>query len=73
MPGDQFFHEAFRDLQTCRAPDGPIPWRDCVAYADRKGLTAETGDLLWTIIRRMDMTERRWRVEELKQETGGGG
>lgn len=71
--GDEFFYEAFRDLQTERQTDGPIPWSKCIAYADRRRLSPEVGDVLWAVIRRMDAVERRWRVEELRQEFGGGG
>jgi hypothetical protein len=73
VAGDEFFYEAFRDLQTERAPDGPIPWRAAMAYADRRSLTRPVADLLWSAIRRMDLVERRWRVEEFKREHGGGG
>lgn len=70
VPGDDFFHTAFRDLSTERNADGPIPWRAAMAYADRKGLRPDLASALWIVIFRMDLAERRWRLEALKQETG---
>lgn len=70
VDGCEFFYDAFRDLATCRSPDGPIPWTAAMAYADRKGLPRDLGDAVWTIVRLMDNAERRWRVEQL--EDGGG-
>jgi len=71
-PFAEFFYRAYRDLATCRPPDGPIPWRDAMAYADRKGLTAEAANVLWLVIRRMDQAAQRWHIENLKAGTGGG-
>jgi hypothetical protein len=68
--GCEFFYDAFRDLATCRAPDGPIPWDKAMRYADRKELASDVADALWTVVRMMDNAERRWRVEQL--EEGGG-
>lgn len=68
-----FFYEAFRDLATCRAADGPIPWRDAMAYADRKGLAPDVADALWTVIRSMDQAERRWQIENIKRGHGDDG
>lgn len=70
--GASFFYEAFRDLATCRPTDGPIPWRDAMAYADRKGLAPDVAEVLWTVIRKMDQAERRWQIENLKRGDGGG-
>lgn len=73
-PESGFFYDAFRDLATCRPPDGgAIPWLACMAYADRKGLQPDVADALWTVIRQMDSAERRWQIENLKREAGGGG
>ena len=58
---------------TCRAPDGPIPWTAAMAYADRKRLTPDLADAMWTIVSRMDNVERAWQLEQLKAETGSGG
>ena len=41
-----------------------------MAYADRKGLRPDLASALWIVIFRMDLAERRWRLEALKQETG---
>lgn len=59
------FEEAYRDLATERS-DGPIPWRAAMAYIDRKGLDPDLGDALWDVIRRMDLAERRWLLDEMK-------
>lgn len=71
-PAASFFYNAFRDLVTCRSADGPIPWRDCMAYADRKGLAPDVADALWAVIRKMDQAERRWQIDNLKRQTGHG-
>lgn len=71
-PFASFYYQAFRDLATCRNPDGPIPWRDAMAYADRKGLTQASADILWTVIRKMDQAEQQWRLENLKREVSDG-
>ncbi len=72
MPGDDFYYTAFRDLATERTDGGPIPWRAAMAYAAHKRLAPDLRDVLWAVIYKMDDTERRWRLEELKQEAGGG-
>lgn len=71
-PGAGFFYEAFRDLATCRPPDGPIPWRDAMAYADRKGLAPDVAEALWTVIRKMDQAERKWQIENVNRGAGDG-
>jgi len=43
-----------------------------MAYADRKGLSPDVADALWTVIRKMDQAERSWHIEELKGRMGGG-
>lgn len=70
-PGSAFFYEAFRDLQTTRHPEGPIPWDRAMAYAREKGLAPDLARALWIIVNRMDVTERKWRVEQLEAEAGG--
>lgn len=72
-PAAAFFYDAFRDLATCRPTDGPIPWRDCMAYADRKGLAPDVAEALWTVIRKMDQAERRWQIENMRRGSGDGG
>lgn len=70
-PAASIFYEAFRDLATCRSADGPIPWRDAMAYADRKGLAPDVAEALWTVIRKMDQAERRWQIENMGRGDGG--
>lgn len=73
-PMADFFYDAFRDLTTCRPPDGgAIPWDKAMAYADRKGLLPDAADALWTVIRKMDQAERRWQLENVKPGAGGDG
>lgn len=71
-PLTTLFHEAFRDLATCRT-DGPIPWDKTMAYAERKGLTPDVADAFWTVIRKMDQAERRWQIENIRRNLGNGG
>lgn len=71
-PFADLFWTAFRDLATCRSPDGPIPWRDCMAYADRKGLAPDIAEALWAVIRKMDQAERRWQIDNLRSGRDGG-
>lgn len=69
----EFWYTAYRDLSTDRAFEGgPIPHREAMAYADRKGLEPDVTNLLWMVIRRMDQAERGWRIENLKGQTGDG-
>lgn len=70
IPRTEFFFEAFRDLISCRPPDGPIPWTAAMAYADRKGLAPELATAVWEVVSRMDLAERQWRYDELKREAG---
>lgn len=70
-PEAAFFYTAFRDLATCRAPDGPIPWTAAMAYADRKGLAPDVANAVWAVVRKMDLAERQWQVENLKGANGG--
>ena len=70
--GVAFFHEAYRDLTTCRLVDmGPIPWTAARTYARDKHLPRDVADVLWAVVQRMDNAERAWRLEQLKQESGG--
>lgn len=70
MPGAGFFFIAFRDLQTCRHPDGAIPWTASRLYAQDKGLAPDVADALWIIVHKMDVAERVWRSEQW--ESGHG-
>lgn len=73
-PEAGFFYDAFRDLSTCRPPDGgAIPWDKAMAYADRKGLRPDVANALWTVMRKMDQAERRWQIDNLKPGTVGDG
>lgn len=72
VAGSEFFHTAYRDLATCRHPDGSIPWLAAMAYADRKRLRPDLANALWEAIWRMDVVERRWRLDEIRRESGGG-
>ncbi len=72
-PLADLIYPAFRDLVTCRAPDGPIPWDKAVAYAERKGLAPDAADAFWTVIRKMDQAERRWQIENVNRNLGHGG
>lgn len=69
VPYSEVFLEAYRDLATCRPPDGPIPWDKAMAYADRKGFAPDLAEVLWAVVWRIDVAERNWRVEQLKAET----
>lgn len=72
--GCEFFYTAFRDLVTERRFEGgPIPWGAAMAYAGRQGLEHDVAGVLWSVVRRMDNTERSWRAEQLATEAGGGG
>lgn len=70
--GARFYYVAYKALQSCRPPDGAIPWTAVMAYAGSKGLAPDLADALWTVISCMDLAERAWRLEEAKQEAGGG-
>jgi hypothetical protein len=69
--GAEAFEAAYRDLVSCRPPDGPIPWTAVMAYADREGLPRDLANALWVVIKRIDMAERQWRAEETNRESGG--
>lgn len=70
-PGLDLFMNAYRDLATCRPPDGAIPWTAAMQWAERKGLPPGFADVLWGVIWRVDLAERNWRAEDIKRETGG--
>lgn len=57
-------------MVTCRQPEGAIPWTAVALYADKKGLEPDVADLLWSVIRHMDGTERDWVAANLGAETG---
>ncbi len=44
-----------------------------MAYAERKGLAPDVADAFWTVIKKLDQTERRWQVENIKRNLGDGG
>lgn len=70
--GADFFFDAFRDLQTERRfADGPIPWSKARLYAEGRGLEPDLAELLWTVVRRLDLAERAWYSEAGKE--GGDG
>lgn len=84
LPDDHWFHQkptlpagadiflaAYRDLSTCRTPDGPIPWTSAMEWGDRRGLPSDLSAVLWGVIWRVDNAERKWRVDDLKREPGG--
>lgn len=69
-PADGFFLEAFHHLSTCREVGmgfGPIPWRDIILYADRKGLEPDVHELFVTVIRAMDDAWLNWQGEEQRK------
>lgn len=71
--GADFFFNAYRDLQTCRHPDGgAIPWTAAMEYSDRKALGAGLAEALWGVIRLLDAAERQWRFDDWKAQHGGG-
>ena len=72
VEGCGFFLNAYRDLSTCRPIDGPIPWTAVALYADKASLEPDVADLLWSVIRKMDLAERQWAVEDVKLRTGAG-
>lgn len=72
VPGSDFFYMAYRDLATCRHPDGAIPWTAAMEYAAWKGLKPDIADLVWAVVSRMDAAERGWRFDQLAAETQGG-
>lgn len=63
--GCGFLMEAFRDLVTCRAPEGPIPWTAAALYADKAGLDPDTAEVMWTAVRAMDEAERAWAAADI--------
>lgn len=69
--GADIFFVAFRDLVSCRVPDGPIPWTAVMEWADRKHLNRPLADMLWSVISRLDVTERQVRFDQLKAEADG--
>lgn len=69
--GCEFFTVAYRDLVTCRLPEGAIPWTAVALYADRKGLEPDVAELLWSVIRQMDVAEREWVLSNISGTEGG--
>lgn len=69
-PGCEFFYEAFRDLQTCRYPDGAIPWTAAREWSREKRLTPDVAEAVWIVVSRMDRAERNWHYENLKASFG---
>jgi hypothetical protein len=63
VPGTGWLLEAYRDLSSCRPADGPIPWTAVTLYADKTGLEPDVGELLWSVVRRMDHAERKWMMD----------
>lgn len=42
-----------------------------MAYADRKGFEPDIGDAIWIVVHRMDLVERNWRHDRVKEEVEG--
>ncbi len=70
VPGLEFFFEAYRDLSTCRPPDGAIPWLAAMAYGEKKKLAEDVTETVWVTVRKMDLAERSWRLEEAGRTDG---
>lgn len=71
MPyGSDFFFGAYRDLVSCRVPDGPIPWTAVMQWADRRRLSRNLAEALWTVISQMDCAERQWRFDRFQEDHG---
>lgn len=68
--GADLIFDAYADLQTCRVPDGAIPWTAAREYATHRGLDPDVFDILWAVIKRMDRAERKWHSDNLKRELG---
>jgi hypothetical protein len=66
--GGELFFAAYRDLVSCRPPDGPIPWTAAMEWADRHHLRANLADALWAVVSQLDGAEREWRFEQIKAE-----
>lgn len=63
MPGDTFYLQAFRDLNTCRSTGwnvGPIPWRDMLDYAQTHQLDETGTHLFMETLRAMDQAFLKW-------------
>jgi hypothetical protein len=43
-----------------------------MAYGDRQGLAPDLTNALWAVIFRIDLADRKWRLEELKREGSAG-
>jgi hypothetical protein len=56
-----------------RWANGPIPWSAVLAYGHHKQLERDVTDLLWAVVSRMDMVERKWVAEEMRRTAGKGG
>lgn len=41
-----------------------------MAYADHKGLEPDIADALWTVISKMDYTDRKWQVDCIREGKG---
>jgi hypothetical protein len=63
-----FYITAFYRLDTCRPPDGGIPWDRIVMYGERAGLSEDMVDVLVTVIYAMDVPYQKWRAEEARKQ-----
>lgn len=72
MKGALLFYRAYRDLQTCRHPDGAIPWTACREWCRDRQLQRDIANAVWIVVSRMDLAERQWRYDQMKAEAGDG-
>ena len=59
---------AYYDLLTCRTPDGQVPWRDMIAYADYHELEEDVAKSFVRIMRSVD-SERLERQHAKREQS----
>jgi hypothetical protein len=72
MPGEDFFFQAFWDLNSDRNVGmslGPIPWSSIQTYGLSKGLECDMIELLHVVIRSMDELFLRYMNEEQEKRS----
>ena len=69
-PGDDFYLNAFYQLNSCRTFDGAtpgqIPWDKIVLYADRHGLEPDVSKLFEHVLSDMDSAYLEWYAKRQK-------
>lgn len=71
LAGDEFFLEAYWELNTCRyIPNGPVPWTAIMEFARFSQLSPDIVPMFVRAVRAFDVAFLEWREKKLESKSG---